>query len=158
MSPRAYFWGSALLGTAGDLVSKWLIFLFCEGQPAQVLIPGVLAVYCRRNQGGVFGMLRGQTRLFILLSLIAIAVIVFMACRREPQRRIVNVALGIVLAGALGNLYDRLRYNEVRDFIDLHLGEWYHWPTFNLADAFICIGALLLVLFMGGKEPAAPQQ
>jgi signal peptidase II len=50
----------------------------------------------------------------------------------------------MILAGAIGNLWDRIFYHHVRDFIDVHLGMGYHWPTFNIADSLICIGVVLL--------------
>ncbi|NOG84419.1 MAG: hypothetical protein HND49_11560 [Planctomycetes bacterium] len=62
------------------------------------------------------------------------------------------------LSGAIGNLWDRIFYHHVRDFIDVHIGRLYHWPTFNLADSFICIGVGLLLyetLFRTDQEKAS---
>jgi signal peptidase II len=65
-------------------------------------------------------------------------------------------ACALLLAGILGNLTDRVRLGHVVDFIVLHAGD-YHWPTFNIADASICIGALLLMLdLFFGHRKAAP--
>jgi len=63
------------------------------------------------------------------------------------------VSLSAILAGAVGNLIDRIYFGPVRDFIDVHIGS-YSWPTFNLADAFITVGAISLALSMIAKQPA----
>jgi signal peptidase II len=64
--------------------------------------------------------------------------------RLSSQQRILGVALGLILGGGLGNLIDRVSLGYVVDFISWHYGEWY-WPAFNIADAAICVGAVLLL-------------
>ncbi len=51
----------------------------------------------------------------------------------------------MILSGAIGNLWDRIFHHHVRDFIDVHLGMGYHWPTFNIADSLICVGVGLVL-------------
>lgn len=63
----------------------------------------------------------------------------------DKSNTVNTVALGIVLAGAGGNLWDRIFHHSVRDFIDVHIKN-YHWPTFNVADILICVGVGLLIL------------
>ena len=97
------------------------------------------------NQGMSFGMLRGADQPWLLVGLatvIAAALIAWLLRETKPWSRL---ALWLVLAGALGNVIDRLRYGAVVDFLDFHLGAW-HWPAFNVADAAISVGAVLLVL------------
>lgn len=90
------------------------------------------------NNGGVWGT--------VLLSIFAIGVVVFLLLwlRHEPSKT-VQVALGLIIGGALGNVADRIRFGAVYDFLDFHYGTW-HWPAFNVADSFICIGAFLIIL------------
>ena len=96
---------------------------------------------------------QGRTLHFVAFSIVAIAVLVVFMLRTESRKILPNLALGVLLGGAVGNLYDRIFLGYVRDFIDLY---WrtHHWPTFNVADAFICVGVGLLFVdaFIGGGK------
>ena len=97
------------------------------------------------NRGMSFGMLRAADQPWLLIGLafvIALALLTWLVRETKPWSRL---ALCLVLAGALGNVIDRLRHGAVVDFLDFHLGTW-HWPAFNVADAAITVGAVLLVL------------
>lgn len=95
------------------------------------------------------------------VSIAAFIVVTLMFALGRIRRRLMQVALGLMNAGILGNLYDRL-FNEgrVRDFIDVYVGS-YHWPTFNVADSLLCIGVglMLILSFTSGADqtPARPQ-
>jgi Signal peptidase (SPase) II len=67
--------------------------------------------------------------------------------RLQPRQRALQWGLPLVLGGALGNVFDRIRYGHVIDFIDAHVGE-HHWPTFNVADIAICVGVGLMAVDM----------
>ena len=99
------------------------------------------------NTGVSFGMLAdaGGASPWILVGLAALiaAVVAFWLARE--RRALPRFALWLVLAGALGNVVDRVRFGAVVDFLDFHLGG-YHWPAFNVADSAIVIGACLLIL------------
>jgi signal peptidase II len=78
---------------------------------------------------------------------------------RKADSRLMVVALGLVIGGALGNAIDRALYGAVMDFVDIHVAGW-HWPAFNVADSAITVGAALLVwdaLFGGRKSPKNPR-
>ena len=117
----------------------------------RVIIPGFFQFYYTENPGIAFGQLQeggafGRWFFVVLAVLAAIAVFYyFMRTPRNDDR--VLGACALLLAGILGNLTDRARLGYVIDFIVLHAGE-YHWPTFNVADASITIGALLLAYDM----------
>ncbi len=90
------------------------------------------------NDGGVWGT--------VLLSAFALGVVAFLlSWLRHEQSKTVQVALGLIIGGALGNVADRIRFGAVYDFLDFHYSTW-HWPAFNAADSFICIGAFLIIL------------
>jgi signal peptidase II len=93
------------------------------------------------NRGAAFGILKNQAVFLIFVSLFAIALIYSNLKRKDTGSKISlhRVALGLILAGALGNLIDRLCYGYVIDFLDFRI-----WPVFNLADSAITIGAVLL--------------
>ena len=137
---------AAAAGMLGDLVSKQLVFHACESQRFVDVVPFVFGIQCSRNSGALFGVGQRMGPLFVGLSIVAIILIPLM------HRRFVRTAdlwqafgLGAIEAGALGNLYDRLVYGSVRDFLVLHWGP-HAWPTFNVADALICAGLAALFI------------
>ena len=102
------------------------------------------------NPGGVAGFLSGLDEsirgpLFIGISIVVIPVIIVFIRKLDNEQRIMSWSLSMVLGGAIGNMIDRFRFNYVVDFIDWHYYE-YHWPTFNIADSAISIGAVLLLI------------
>ncbi len=101
-----------------------------------------------RNEGVSLGMLRAETEtmrwlLVAFTGAIAIGVAVWMTREEKPLDR---AALGLVLGGALGNILDRIRLGYVVDFADLHFGEWRPFLVFNVADAAITVGVLILLV------------
>ena len=113
-----------------------------------------------RNTGAAFGFFAGRrgalaSYALLLFSLVAIGFIVSLLRRLDRGETGLLVSLTFILAGAFGNLIDRLWYGEVVDFLDFY---WrgYHWPAFNVADSFISIGVVLtlvLLLSRRGEDP-----
>ena len=103
------------------------------------------------NKGAAFGMFGGlpdDIRRFILVvvSIIALLVVAYVIIKEFSNAdRWAMSALGLILGGAIGNIYDRIRYDYVIDFLDFYAGR-YHWPAFNVADSAICIGVFILIL------------
>lgn len=144
------FWLPAAIALAADLVSKHFIFAFLQGLPPDAhgrlrhaILEPLLVLQLERNTGGVFGILRGKGYVFVILTLAALGAVFWMLRKAEPGQRILPLALGLVAAGALGNLVDRLWFGHVRDFFYVEI---INWPAFNVADACICVAAGLLVL------------
>jgi signal peptidase II len=110
------------------------------------------------NPGAAWSIFRDQpeavrTTFFFLANLVAAVFVVIYLRRLGPRHRLQQVALSLVLAGAFGNLIDRLARGYVVDFIDWH---WWnrpdlYWPTFNVADSMIVVGVALLLLFPGPR-------
>jgi signal peptidase II len=104
-----------------------------------------------RNPGAAFSLLADSPEpfrriFFVVVTLLAIALIFSFYRRLAPGDRLAALALGLVLGGAVGNLLDRLRLGEVVDYLHFRLWSGYSWPDFNLADSFIVVGVTLLVL------------
>ena len=125
----------------------------------RTIINGFFDLIYTENPGIAFGQLQrgGLVGRWILVALAAAAAVgvfyYFLRTARNDDR--VLGACALLLAGILGNLTDRVRLGYVIDFIALHAGQ-YHWPTFNVADASICIGALLLAFdLVFEKKPKA---
>ena len=101
------------------------------------------------NTGAAFGMFRGQNAIFIVVSIIAM-VFIFAYYRRFKASTWMRMSLGLLLGGALGNLMDRILLHHVVDFIRVRywLLHWRWWPSFNIADASVCVGAIMWILGM----------
>ena len=116
-----------------------------------------------RNTGAAFGLLASGRRalasyVLIAFSLVAIGFVIHLLRRLSEKDTGLILSLTFVLAGALGNLVDRLFYGEVIDFVDVYWNA-YHWPAFNVADSFITIGAVLCfwcLMRTKGRDPFAP--
>jgi signal peptidase II len=141
----AVFLCTAAAVIAGDLLTKWMAFHGDNLLLPHVLIPNFLDLSRVPNRGGVFGIAQGKVAFFIIFTVVASAVIVWAVRKYGRTSRWLTFALGCVFGGAMGNLWDRLMIHFVRDFIDAHVGS-HHWPTFNIADSAICVGAAILVI------------
>jgi len=137
----------ALIAFVLDQVSKYYMFRFAiqNGSPFEVC--DWFNVVAAFNKGVSFSMLDGGGLWGrVLLIIFALCVVLFLLhWMKDETSAFVRVALGMIIGGALGNVADRLRMGAVYDFLDFHIGA-YHWPAFNVADSFICIGAFLIVL------------
>jgi signal peptidase II len=125
-----------------DQVTKVLVYgLVPQGEVVR-LVSGVLQIWPVHNPRGVFGISYGPPIVYFALPLLGSALVVWFGIR--ARGRWPSVAYGLVLGGAVGNLVDRFRFGYVIDFIDLGLRGW-HWHTFNVADAAVVAGVVLLL-------------
>ncbi|MFW6119074.1 MAG: signal peptidase II [Planctomycetota bacterium] len=159
---RKLFWSSAATALAFDQLTKWLLWHHPrEGYPPVDIIPYLLRVVSHPgNRGGALG-LPGSPLLYALAALVVLPFIGFLFATTPPDDGRAHFGLGLIAGGAVGNLIDRLSLGFVRDFVDLHLGEAFHWHTFNVADAAICIGVALVLwqfLFHPVAEEAGTEQ
>lgn len=154
-----------VVGLAADLASKGWMDRLLDMDPAPgagpfkriELIPGFLALEGTYNEGVTFGLFGGHTSpILVFTALATAALLVWLFATRRPSL-LLHVGLGMVLAGALGNLYDRWHWAKVRDFILVYVKDW-EWPNFNVADSLIVVGVILIVLqeLFGGaaKKPS----
>lgn len=113
------------------------------------IIDNFLYLTYARNTGMAFSLLSDKIYLIIILTFCIIAYIVYYLIKHKPKNKFLIVGYSLVLAGAIGNLFDRIVYGYVIDFINVYIFG-YDYPIFNLADSFIVIGIILLLL--GGKN------
>lgn len=128
------------------------------GVRTQQFIPGVIEFTFTANHGAVFGMGQGQRALFVGVSLAAI-VFIFYLFLSSGRQRIYQFILGMLLAGVLGNLYDRVKYGYVRDMIHA-FPNWPHafpW-IFNVADSLLCTGVFLMIVYSLFQHPEKAKQ
>jgi signal peptidase II len=115
-----------------------------SGNETIPIIPHVLGFTTTVNGGAVFGMFQGYVPVFLAFSVVAMAVIIGVFATSDARHRVVHIALGLITAGALGNLYDRAMYNGVRDMLRFYV-DWYPY-IFNIADVLLCVGVPLLIV------------
>jgi signal peptidase II len=154
----------AFLGAIADVVTKNYAFYWLglpgkyrqfEPEGVYWLLSGRFGFQTSLNEGGLFGMWQGQSLPLAILSCLALLGICFWFFLVAWRSRFMVFTLGIIAAGILGNLYDRLGFHSlvwngdsiyaVRDWILVMIGT-YHWPNFNLADSFLVCGTILILL------------
>ncbi len=136
-----------------DRVTKlWVVKNIVSGQGI-VIWPHVFRLTHVLNTGAAFSMFEGASsptlvrNALVAFSVIAVIVVLAMLWRTGQSVSVVSVALSLILGGAIGNLYDRVKYSYVVDFLEVKVVH-YHWPDFNVADSAIVVGACLLLLEM----------
>ena len=132
---------AALVLALDQLSKSWV-----RNNAAEIeLLPGFLDFVYVKNYGSAFGLLANQTFLLISITITSLVIILLFLRHLYRTTTLSFVSTGLILAGALGNLIDRLRFGYVTDFIDVHLGNLFHWYTFNIADTAIVIGILTFI-------------
>jgi signal peptidase II len=140
-----------------DQVSKILIDRYIHLYNSVKVIPGFFNLSHIRNKGAIFGFFSrsGSTIVFLLLtfaSLAALCLVVYYFIKVPPGEKLMKFSLSLIMAGALGNLFDRIFRGYVIDFLDFHIKN-HHFPFFNVADSCITVGAFLLIfVFFFKKE------
>ena len=153
MSPIEYILSVAVIisGVAIDQVTKALAFHFLGpvtpkiGGKSVPIIEGVLHFTGHLNDGCIGGLFSDKRYIFLIIStvmIVGIGIYLFGFCK---ERMMLKVGLALIVSGGIGNMIDRIAYGYVVDMIDFYLFDWWHW-IFNIADAFVCIGAGVVVL------------
>ena len=129
-----------------DRVSKtYVINLFNETQFDEIYLLNFLNIYFIWNEGIAFGLLNFDNDLFYnLITLVITFISLIILYMAFSYRNYTGYFFAMILGGSLGNLFDRIKFSAVPDFIDIHIGN-YHWFIFNVADIFISIGIICLI-------------
>ena len=129
-----------------DRISKtYVINLFNETQFNEIYLLEFLNIYFIWNEGIAFGLLNfNEQSIYKIITsiIIIISIIIFIFAMKTKNYK--GYFFAIIFGGAIGNLYDRVKFSAVPDFIDLHIGN-YHWFIFNVADIFISLGIICLI-------------
>ncbi len=134
---------------AGDRASKaWAIGWLFERSPVR-LFPFFSLTYVE-NTGAAFGILPDANAFFVAVSVALLAGLLVFRRRVDRSHKAARVAIALVAGGALGNLYDRIVFGYVIDFLDFRI-----WPVFNVADSCISVGACVLAWVLGQEREAS---
>ncbi|MBU0905543.1 MAG: signal peptidase II [Firmicutes bacterium] len=145
----------AVIIVALDQWTKWLVVNNMELGERIPLLDPTFALLSHRNRGAAWGMLEGQIWLFSIVTVIVIAGILYYFHKEAKGKPLFQLSLMILLGGAIGNFIDRLYLGEVVDFIDVLIPIInYDFPIFNIADAALTIGVVMvmIVLFLEEKS------
>jgi signal peptidase II len=153
-------WVAAAIGAAvfaADHATKWMAIQWLENRAPIDIVPGCFRLAWATNTGGAFSLLDESPRLLAGLAALSAGIVVWLFRQTAPEQRATRLGLALILGGAVANLADRFFRGYVIDFFDAYVGQS-HWPTFNVADSAICVGAGLFVLFglPAGLEEEAP--
>jgi signal peptidase II len=154
------YWTLTLAIIVADQATKAVVNNIVSLYESRTIIPGFLDLAHVRNEGVAFGLfnsadLQHKWVLTTSLALAALAGITYYARHIRQEERLARIGLSMILGGALGNLIDRVRNGYVLDFVDVYVGNWHFW-AFNVADACISIGAILVFVDLLFVRPHAP--
>ena len=155
MRERLYLTVVFLLALVADQATKIAVDMSFGLHDTKPLIGDFLRFHYIRNPGAAFGLRFGGTSIMLAITVLVTVVLIylFFSGKFNPGNMIGRFAVVLVIAGAIGNLIDRIRLKEVIDFIDMGFGS-HRWPTYNLADIYVTLGmiALIVIQFYVGVE------
>lgn len=128
-----------------DLVTKYVFDAMLDDGRTVAVIPGLFNFKQVHNDGAAWGSFGGQQVLLIVLTFAFLAVFIWFYIQEKNKTWLFNIAFGLIIAGCLGNLFDRLFFGYVRDFIQFAF--WDTFPIFNFADVALCVGVVLFVVY-----------
>lgn len=158
---RKYHLLIALCVLALDRVTKWMVAKDIPLHDSRQIIANFFYLTHFENRGAAFSLFddshsQWKIAMLVVFSLVALAVVSALLWRSSHAMLTTGVGLGLILGGALGNLWDRLLSGRVVDFLLFYLGS-YQWPAFNVADSAIVVGAGLLVIEILWAKSAATE-
>lgn len=133
---------------AFDQFTKHLAITHLKEQPAYVLIDGVLELQYLENRGSAFGILQNQKFFILFIAIVLMLLLLFLLLKLPEKKKfcILHIALAAVIAGGVGNIIDRFRFDYVVDFISFVL---INYPIFNVADIYVVVATIgLFILFL----------
>ncbi len=126
-----------------DIFSKRLVVIFLKGKLGALVVPNIFQLIYVENRGAAFGIFYGARVFLSLVSLGATIFLIYLLVKKEYHSKLQQIGYSFLLAGATGNLLDRVFLGYVVDFLDFP-----YFPTFNFADIFVNIGVFLLVIVL----------
>lgn len=126
-----------------QLVKYWAITMLAP-MGSIMLVPGILRLTYVENRGAAFSILENQIWLFVVLALVILCAIVYVLYMGWIQTMTGKLALLIIAAGAIGNMIDRVIHHYVVDMIEV---TFIHFPVFNIADMYVCVGVALFAIY-----------
>jgi signal peptidase II len=133
-----------------------IVFLFVVDQTTKFflahkyfdVIPNVLSVHYSENTGAAWSIMAGKVEFLAVMSVLFLAVLIFFSYKFNEKTYFYSIAYSFIIGGALGNLFDRILFGYVRDFIKADFITFTNFPIFNFADSFLVFGVILFCIFV----------
>jgi len=158
MKGKLSFLSVALVVLIADQVTKAWATASLKPVGSIEVIPNFFRLSYALNRGVAFSLFSESPFdlrwVLAAISALAATLVLGYLVRAQNPKAIAGISLALLLSGIAGNLLDRIRLGEVVDFLDFHLGTAFTWPTFNIADSAICVGAALLAIHLMREERA----
>lgn len=146
---RQYYIGISLFITiiilVLDQITKFIIASLMKVGDSFEVIPNFLNITSHRNDGAAWGILSGKMSFFFIITIIILVVLIVFYIKEAKNNLLMQIAISLLFAGALGNFIDRVLHGEVVDFVDTYIFG-YNFPIFNVADSSLTIGVLLIII------------
>ncbi|MBU3091527.1 signal peptidase II [Clostridium sp. CM028] len=140
------------LGLILDRLAKVWALSSLREKNGVVLIKDFFKFEYLENRGAAFGILQNKLILLALVTLLIISGMIYYIIKYKPKSKFLRISFAFIISGALGNLYDRVFYKYVVDFILIHYKEVYYFPTFNIADMLVVVGTAILAISIVKEE------
>ena len=134
------------LGLILDRLAKLWALNSLKENNGVILIKDFFKLEYLENRGAAFGILQNKLILLAIVTLLVISGMIYYIIKYKPKSKYLRISFALIISGALGNLYDRLFYKYVVDFILVHYKDIYYFPTFNIADSLVVVGTLILAI------------
>ncbi|GAA0121349.1 signal peptidase II [Clostridium faecium] len=134
------------LGIILDRLSKiWAIKVLKNNEGIEI-IRNFFSFEYLENRGAAFGIFQNKLWFLIASTFLVVGIILFYLIKYKPKATLTKISFAMIISGAIGNFYDRIIYKYVVDFILIHYKDVYHFPTFNVADIFVTLGTIGLII------------
>ncbi|EGQ1695068.1 lipoprotein signal peptidase [Staphylococcus pseudintermedius] len=148
---QQYYIGLSLFITLiiliGDQLTKFIIRTQMTLGESFAVVPNFLYITSHRNNGAAWGILSGKMTFFYIITIIVLIALIVFYIKEAKNNMLMQIAISLLFSGALGNFIDRVSSGEVVDFIDTVIFG-YDFPIFNIADASLTIGVVLLIIVL----------
>lgn len=134
------------LGMILDRLSKIWVLKVLKNNEGIEIIKNLLSFEYLENRGAAFGMLQNKLWFLATTTFLVVGVILFYLIKYKPKSLLTRISFAMIISGAIGNFYDRVVYKYVVDFILVHYKDVYYFPTFNVADIFVTLGTIGLII------------
>ena len=128
-----------------DQITKFIITKTMQIGDSFEVIPNFLSITSHRNNGAAWGILSGKMAFFYIISVIILIILIVFFIKEAKHNLLMQIAISLLFAGALGNFIDRVLNGEVVDFVDTYIFS-YNFPIFNVADSSLTIGVVLVII------------
>lgn len=135
-------------GLVLDRITKIWAISNLKGNDGITVIEGFFDLSYLENRGAAWGIFQGRTTMLALLTTIIIIGIIVNFYKTKKKSTLFTLSNSFIVTGAVGNLIDRVRVGFVVDFLEFHYGTRYYFPTFNVADMFVTIGTVFLIIYI----------